>query len=104
MAQFDVFKNNNLQTAERFPYLIEVQSDIFESSTRSVYVPLILANALSKPDKTLNFEFTMDDKSLRFFPLDISSAPRDVVGECVGSLKHESDTVIGALDLLFARY
>jgi len=104
MSQFDIYENTNKQSSEQFPFLIEVQSDVFESSTRSVYVPLVLSNALSNPDNTLNFEFTIDDKNVRFFPLDIASAPRNVAGKRLGSLKQESDKVVAALDLLFARF
>lgn len=104
MSQFDIYENSNKKSSEQFPFLIEVQSDVFESSTRSVYVPLVLSHALSNPDNTLNFEFAIDDKNVRFFPLDIASAPRNAVGKRLGSLKQESDKIIAALDLLFARF
>ena len=47
MSQFDIYENTNKQSSEQFPFLIEVRSDVFESSTRSVYVPLVLSNALT---------------------------------------------------------
>jgi len=104
MSQFDVYENTNRKSAEQFPFLMEVQSDVFESSTRSIYVPLVLSHTLNDPDNTLNFVFTIDDRNVRFFPLDIASAPRNVVGKKLGSLKQESDKVVAALDLLFARF
>ena len=104
MAQFDVVENTSVSTKGQFPFLLEVQSDVFEDSTRAVYIPLVLSEALKKPDNVLNARFTVDGVQLRLFPLDIASAPRSVGGRCVGSVKAESDSVVAALDLLFARF
>lgn len=104
MAQFDIFENANENTNEQYPYLLEVQSDIFEDSSRAVYVPLVLAKFLTKPDRTFNPKFSVSGIEVRMFPLDIASAPRTVVGPNVTSVKDESDKVVAALDLLFARF
>lgn len=104
MAQFDIYENVNANTNEHYPYLLEVQSDIFEDSSRAVYVPLVLAKSLKKPDNTFNPKFVVSAIEVRMFPLDIASAPRSQVGKSVTSVKNESDKVVAALDLLFARY
>ena len=52
MSQFDVYENTNRKSAEQFPFLMGVQSDVFESSTRSIYVPLVLSHTLDDPDNT----------------------------------------------------
>lgn len=104
MAQFDIYENKNANTSEHYPYLLEVQSDIFEDSSRAVYVPLVHAKSLKKPDKTFNPKFSVSDSEVRMFPLDIASAPRAQVGTNIASVKNESDKVVAALDLLFARF
>ena len=104
MAQFDVYENPSKRSAKQFPLLLEVQSDVFEDSTRAVYVPLVNAESLKNPDKTLNVKFLVAGSPVRLFPLDIASAPRSSVGSKVANLATESDKVIAALDLLFARY
>lgn len=104
MAQFDVFVNTNSKTVKQFPYLLEVQSNLFEDASRTVYIPLISEGTLKKPDEALNAVFTVENKLVRLFPLDISSAPRSAAGELVGNVKDESDSVVAAMDLLFARY
>ena len=104
MAQFDIHENVNENTNGQYPYLLEVQSDVFEDSSRSVYVPLVLSKALKRPDKTFNPEFNVSGIEVRMFPLDIASAPRAIVGASVANVKNESDTVVAALDLLFARF
>lgn len=104
MAQFDIYENANANTSEHYPYLLEVQSDVFEDSSRAVYVPLVIAVSLKKPDNTLNPKFVVAGNDVRLFPLDIASAPRTQVGKIVMSLRSERDKVVAALDLLFARY
>jgi len=104
MAQFDVFANANSRTMKQFPYLLEVQSNLFEDANRAVYIPLVGEHTLQKPDEVLNAAFNIAGISVRLFPLDISSAPRSVAGKLLGNVKDDSDVVIAAMDLLFARY
>ena len=104
MAQFDVFVNTNSKTVKQFPYLLEVQSNLFEDANRAVYIPLVSDGTLKKPDEVLNAGFTIEDKPVRLFPLDLSSAPRSAAGKLVGNVQDDSDSVVAAMDLLFARY
>jgi len=104
MAQFDIYENVNEKTNEHYPYLLEVQSNIFEGSSRAVFVPLVLAKSLKKPDSTFNPKFIVCGIAVRMFPLDIASAPRSGVGKVATNVKNDSDKVVAALDLLFARY
>lgn len=104
MAQFDVFENANSRTAEQFPYLLEVQSNLFEDASRAIYIPLVSEHTLKKPDDVLNTVLTIAGKKVRLFPLDISSAPRSTMGKLVGHVRDDSDSVVAAMDLLFARY
>ena len=104
MAQFDVFVNANSRTVKQFPYLLEVQSNLFEDANRAVYIPLVSERTLEKPDEILNAALTIAGNSVRLFPLDIASAPRSALGQLVGNVKDDSDSVVAAMDLLFARY
>ena len=104
MAQCDVFSNANSNTEKQFPYLLEVQSNVFEDANRAVYIRLVSARALKKPDEVLNASFTIAGNSVRLFPLDLSSALRSAMGKLVGNLKEDSDSVVAAMELLFARY
>lgn len=104
VAQFDIFENANKATVKRFPFLLEIQSDVFEESTRAVYVPLVDRNVLKKPDKVLNVSLNVLKRKVRLFPLDIASARRDSLGTYVCNVRDDGDSIIAALDLLFARY
>ncbi len=104
MAQFDVFQNANKATVKQFPYLLEIQSDLFEESTRAVYIPLIDSDTLKKPDKVLNALLNVSKHKVRLFPLDIASARRDTLGPHVCNVRSDGDSIVAALDLLFARF
>jgi len=104
MAQFDVFANANSRTVKQFPYLLEVQSNLFEDANRAVYIPLVDERTLKKPGEILNVALTIGGKSVRLFPLDIASAPLSAMGKLVGNVKDDSDSVVASMDLLFARY
>lgn len=104
MAQFDVHKNASQKTSPEFPYLLEIQSNLFEDSSRVVVIPLAFSSSITAKDSTLNPEFEVEAVSVSLFTLDISSMNKSSLGERVSTLRSEGDRVIAALDLLFARF
>lgn len=46
VAQFDVYENSSKRNVKQFPFLLEVQSDVFEDSSRAVDVPLVNSDSL----------------------------------------------------------
>ena len=104
MAQFDIFRNTSKTTVKHFPYLLEVQSDLFSDATRAVVIPLVDIKTLRKPDKVLNVKLIVPGGTVRLFPLDIASAPRSALGAKVCTVSNKGDSIVAALELLFARF
>ena len=104
MAQFDVHRNASKKTFAQFPYLLEIQSNLFEDSSRVVVIPLVLVSAVTDKDPTLNPKFEIEAVSVSLFPLDIASMDKSLLGETVVSLRTDGDRIVAALDLLFARF
>ena len=104
MAQFDVHRNASKKTSAEFPYLLEVQSDLFSDSTRVVVVPLVLASTLGNKDATLNPEFDVEDFTVALFPLDIASMNINILGATIANISEDSDRIVAALDLLLALF
>ena len=104
MAQFDVHRNASRKTSHEFPYLLEIQSNLFEDSSRVVVTPLVLTSAVTEQDSTLNPEFEVEAACVSLFPLDISSMNKNSLGETVATLRLESERIVAALDLLFVRF
>lgn len=103
MAQFDVHRNIGSQR-DTIPFVVVVQSSLYEGYARRVVVPLVRTSLLGKvPSKRFNPEFRIKSISVTLHPLEITSVPLAKLGEPVGSLAHEADRIIGALDELLAR-
>lgn len=103
MAQFDVHRNPALKQND-VPFVVVVQSSIFDDYRRRVVVPLALKSNFG-PICNARFQpsFTIKAKSVVLLPLDIGSVPSDKLGKPVASLAAQGDRIIAALDELITR-
>lgn len=104
MAQFDVHRNVSRTTGEAIPYLVAVQSEALRDFPRRVVVPLALAARIRALDPTLNPVFKIEGQRCALLPTDLAPVPVRELGEPVCSLALDSDRIVAALDLLFARF
>jgi toxin CcdB len=103
MSQFDVHRNSG-KHKDTIPFLVVVQSSQFDSYRRRVIVPLVRASAIGKISyAAFNPTFKIRGTSVVLHPLEIVSVPVDQLGELVGSLSDESQSIVAALDELFTR-
>ena len=106
MAQFDVHKNID-KHREAIPYVVIVQSTLFDNYRRRVVIPLVrsshLDNAATLTRSSLNPAFTVKGIKVVLHPLEIVSVATDQLGEKVASLAKEGDRITGAMDELFTR-
>ncbi len=106
MAQFDVHRNIGKQR-ETIPFVIVVQSSLFDSYRRRVVVPLVRRSSLDRTaafvDSPLNPVFTVKGIKVVLHPLEIVSVAIDQLGEKVGSLAQEGDRITGAMDEMLTR-
>jgi|SRR5690348_2954419 toxin CcdB len=103
MAQFDVHRNPG-GNSHSIPFVVVVQSSMFDGYRRRVVVPLVKKAHLEKIGyERFNPTFTIRSTSVVLHPLEIVSIPADKLGPRVGSLADEGDRIIGALDELLSR-
>jgi len=103
MPQFDVHRNSG-KYKDTIPFVVVVQSSQFDSYRRRVVVPLVRASAIGKISYTgFNPTFKIRGASVVLHPLEIVSVSVDQLGETVGSLSDESQSIVAALDELFTR-
>lgn len=103
MAQFDVHRNSGTHK-DTIPFVVVVQSSQFDSYRRRVVVPLVRASAIGKISyAAFNPTFKIRGTSVVLHPLEIVSVPVDQLGETVGSLSDESQSIIAAMDELLTR-
>lgn len=103
MAQFDVHRNTG-QNRDNIPFVVVVQSSIFDDYRRRVVVPLVKKSLLDRIDHPrFNPTFLVDNTAVVLHPLETASVPREKLGAQVASLADEADRIIGALDELLTR-
>jgi toxin CcdB len=106
MAQFDVHINIG-KHRESIPYVVIVQSSLFDSYRRRVVIPLVrsshLDNAATLASSSLNPAFTVKGIKVVLHPLEIVSVATEQLGEKIASLAKEGDRITGAMDELFTR-
>lgn len=86
------------------PYVVQVQSSLFDSYRRRVVVPLVRKAALGKiSNARFNPTFRIQGSSVVLHPLEIVSVPVERLGKPIASLADEGIRIMDALDELLTR-
>ena len=103
MAQFDVHRNTG-KNRDVIPFVVVVQSSLFDDYRRRVVVPLVRKSALGRINHaTFNPTFRIAGTQVVLHPLEIVSVAVDTLGEQVDSLTLEGSRITDALDQLLSR-
>jgi len=103
VAQFDVHRNNGKQR-DSIPFVVVVQSAIFDGYNRRVVVPLVRESELgAAAHPRLNPRFKIQNVAVALHPLQIVSVDKRMLADPVDSLAAESGRIIAALDELLSR-
>jgi toxin CcdB len=104
MAQFDVHRNPGRHHAT-IPFVVIVQSTLYDDYRRRVVVPLVSKASLGKvANPRFNPTFRIKGQSVVLHPLEIVSVARENLGELVDSLEEEGGKIVSALDELLTRW
>ncbi len=105
MPQFAVYRNDDRRTERSYPFLVEVQSDLFQDLQTCVVVPLATAGALTIfPLGHLTPVVVLEQGHHVLMTPQLAALTRNDLGPQVGSLETRSDTIIRALDFLLHGY
>jgi toxin CcdB len=103
MPQFDVHRNSG-NHRDTIPYVVVVQSTLFDGYKRRVVVPLVRASAVGRVDNSrFNPTFRIANVQVVLHPLEMVSVSIEALGKPVGSLRAHAGQIIGALDELLLR-
>jgi toxin CcdB len=97
MAQFDVYRNINKDTADFFPYLLDIQNDLLSSLQTRVVVPLGVG---INPIRHLNPIFRVENQEVVMSTADMAGVSLAYCGELVINLSDKQDEIIDAIDFL----
>jgi toxin CcdB len=104
MAQFDVHRNTG-RHRDTIPFVVVVQSSLYDNYRRRVVVPLVKKSSLGiVANPRFNPTFRVKGQSVVLHPLEIVSVASENLGEVVDRLDQEGDTIIAALDELLTRW
>lgn len=103
MAQFDVHRNTG-KHRDDIPYVVLVQSSLYDSYRRRVVVPLVRKTSLGRiGNPGFNPTFRIEKNHVVLHPLEIVSVRNEQLGEYVASLDHEGARIMDALDELLTQ-
>ena len=103
MAQFDVHRNIG-KHRDAIPYVVLVQSSLYDSYRRRVVVPLVRKSALGKiSNPRFNPTFKIKNIYVVLHPLELVSVANEQLGGFVKSLSKEGDRIMDALDELLTK-
>jgi toxin CcdB len=103
MAQFDVHRNTG-RHRDDIPYVVLVQSSLYDSYRRRVVVPLVRKATLEKiGNPRFNPTFKIEKTLVVLHPLEIVSVPNEQLGDFVTSLDHEGSRIMDTLDELLTQ-
>jgi toxin CcdB len=104
MKQFDLFANPFQRSRDRQPFLVALQNDLLSRNLDTVVVaPLETADSGKYADR-LNPRVNVEDKAFMLIAQEIVTVRKSVLGRSCGSLAHERDNIVAALDLLFTGF
>lgn len=103
MTQFDVHRNSG-KHRDDIPYIVLVQSSIYDGYRRRVVVPLVKKSIIGKiSNPRFNPTFKIEKLQVVLHPLEIVSVANDQLGEFVESLSAEGGRIMDALDELLTQ-
>src|SRR5262249_804854 len=104
MAQFDVYRNPG-RYRDSIPFVVAVQSSLYDSYRRRVVLPLVDKSSIGKiTNARLNPTFRIKGRSVVLHPLETVSVANENLGEFVQPLEEEGDAIIAALDEMLTRW
>lgn len=99
MAQFDVYTNPSTKTDKGYPFLVDVQNSVIDQLATSLVVPLTkntTRNSLYMKKLTPEIEFA--GVPYLFLTQQLSSLPKEVLKDCIGSLEQSRELLLDAIN------
>lgn len=103
MGQFSVYKNPNPVTQDRYPYLLDIQSDLLAELKTTVVIPLSPAKIFASISLSrLNPTLVLEGEGFIAMTQDIAGVDRSELGAQVRDLSEHRSDIISAVDFLIS--
>jgi toxin CcdB len=101
MPQFAVYLNKNLASHQRFPLLVDVQSELLEELETRVVIPIASASGFNDfPLRDVMPTLKLDGKEYLLMTPQLTAVPRRALGPMRGSVAAHARAISIALDML----
>ena len=101
MAQFDVYRNNNLLSSEEIPYLIDIQAELLSHLSTRVVIPF---SSKAKALRHLNPIFVIESKEVVLMTQEMAGVQQSALGQKVISLSEYRSDIIAAIDFMISGF
>jgi toxin CcdB len=102
MPQFSVYKNKNATTRARFPFLLDIQSDLLHPLATRVVVPLAPAGTRARSMQTLTPTIRVEEKDYLMVTPQLAGVATRELGAIVADASANRPAIISALDFLIS--
>lgn len=97
MAQFDVYKNENDQTNQKVPYLLDIQNDILDSINTRIVIPLVK----DKNDfKGLTKKFIIENQKVYLTTSQMGAVHKNELKTKITTLINQKEEIKNSIDFL----
>jgi toxin CcdB len=103
MPQFSAYRNKNAATRARFPFLLDIQSDLLDPLATRVVVPLAAAApARSRSMQTLTPAIRVEGKNYLMITPQLAGVATRELGPVVADASAYRPAIIAALEFLIS--
>ena len=103
MAQFHVYQNRNPASRERYPYLLDIQSDLLGELRTTVVVPLCPADLAENMRLSyLNPSLEIDGRRYVAMTQELAGIERKRLGKAVHDLGSYREQITASIDFLMS--
>jgi toxin CcdB len=105
VAQFAVYRNKSPRSRSTYPYLVDVQSDLFDELQTRVVIPLGKASTVGKkPLTNLTPAVKFDGDMYLLMTPQLAGVARSDLGASAGSLTDQRQVIVAAVDFLLVGF
>jgi len=105
MARFDVYRNSGAH-AVATPFVVDVQSEHLSALNTCIVIPLRRLDSFPpvRLPEDLMPVFRIEDQDCFLDTPKLAAIPKRELGRAVGTLRHQQDRLVAALDRLFGAF
>jgi toxin CcdB len=104
MAQFDVYENEDPDSREVIPFLLDLQHDLHSNLSTRTVVPLVRVFSATEVPRHLCPKFRIDDKDVFMSTPEMAGYPAADLRTRVMSLSGRRTEILAAVDFLLTGF